>query len=483
MDRVLAGLFVVAAGCASPAPARLVGPDAVLSGVSFDQKWVAVLTGARRLGTGAHIGTLELVPAAGGAATVLGTRSSGGVFNRGTTLWYLADVDVVSEGTPPSAHLYGALYVWTPQLAAPVKLGSDVREFYVSQDGTTCLFIDWAKPTTDPTNTGTLAIVHAPSCGAVTCDAIVVAENTTLAATGWHLGNDGNHVLVTVRGPATTDPGQVFLISPATRDVQILSTGLDPRSPMMTPAGDTVAWVEGDNQIHVVGAAGATVIAPEAPLVDAAVMIDAGTFIAKTRASATDPAALSKVTADVTMPLPVQQPQEFYVSQAVAGQTNRYVFFSLATIAANGEPDLWMLDHTKLGAPVQLAAAVESPIGGALSFSDDGTTIEYFDNYNPVTRRGDAYVVPLATPARTLVATGVHNAAFIPGTTRLLYINAPDATTGAGVLTVLPSPTALAEIQGVGTVNFADTRQGPARTWFTQTTGAPDDGVWSMPQP
>jgi hypothetical protein len=77
----------------------------------------------------------------------------------------------------------------------------------------------------------------------------------------------------------------------------------------------------------------------------------------------------------------------------------------------------------------------------------------------------------------------VHNAAFIPGGARLLYINAPDPTSGAGVLTVLSSPTALVEVQGVGAVNFQDSRESPARTWFTQTTGAPDDGVWYMPQP
>jgi hypothetical protein len=180
----------------------------------------------------------------------------------------------------------------------------------------------------------------------------------------------------------------------------------------------------------------------------------------------------------------VQKPQQYFVSQAVPGKTDRYLFYSLATIAANGEPDLWMLDLTAPNAPpVALAAAVENPIGSAVTLSDDGSAIHFLDNFDPVTRRGDDFLVPLAKPTRSLVATGVHNAGFIPGSTRLVYINAPDSATGAGVLTVLPSPTALAEIQSVGIVNFVDTRSAPARTWFTQTTGAPDDGVWSMPQP
>ncbi len=487
MDRVLAlALAVLIAGCSSSAPKRLVGGDAVLSAVSVDQKWVAVLTGTTRLLTGAHLGTLEIVPSAGGPPTILDDHSSGGVFNRGTTLWYLGGVSVVSEGTPPSDHVYGALYVWTPQLAAPIKLGADVREYYVSQDGSTCVFIDWSKPTIDPANTGTLTTVHAPSCTASGCSPTVIAEDVTLAQTAWRIALDGKHVLATVRGAAATDPGKVLLVDHGSGQMQLVSSGLDARAAMMTPAGDTVAWVEGQNEIHVMPVAGGapTVILPNAPILDSAVMIDPASFIAKTRELATGPAALAKVTAAGTTPLPVQKPQQYFVSQSVAGTTDRYVFYQLATIAANGEPDLWVLDHTKAGAqPVQLAGAVDSPIGAAIGFSDDGTMIDYLDNFDPVTRRGDEYVVPLAMPTRSLVGTGVHNAAFIPGSRTLLFINAPDPTTGAGVLSTLTSPTGIADVQTVGVVNFADPRDPPARTWFTQTTGAPDDGVWSMPQP
>ncbi|HEX6838178.1 MAG TPA: hypothetical protein VF334_16490 [Polyangia bacterium] len=486
MDRLLVAASILIVGCSSSAPHRLVGGDAVLSAVSVDQKWVAVLTGTTRLGTGAHVGTLQLAPASGGTPMTLDDRSSGGVFNRGTTLWYLGGVTVVSEGTPPSDHVYGALYVWTPALGAPIKVGNDVREYYVSQDGTTSVFFDWASPTIDAANTGTLTTVHAPSCSAAGCSPIVIAENTTLAATSWRIALDGEHVLATVRGAAATDPGKVVLVAHDSGAMQILSTGVNARAAMMTPAGDTVAWVEGENEIHVPPSAGgaATVIVPSAPIVDSAQMIDPTSFIARTRELATGPAALVKVTAAATTPLPVAKPQQYFVSQAVPGATDRYVFFQLATIAANGEPDLWMLDHTTPGAqPVQLGAAVDSPIAGAVSFSDDGTMIEYFDNFDPVTRRGDEYIMPLAHPTRSLVATGVHNAAFIPGTTRLMYISAPDPVTGAGVLSTLSSPTALADVQSVGIVNFADPRDAPARTWYTQTTGAPDDGVWSMPQP
>ena len=492
MDRLLAKLvvvttsFVFIGGCSSSAPKRLVGGDAVLSAVSSDQSLVAVLTGTTRLATGAHLGQLEVVPASGAPPTILDARSSGGVFNRGTTLWFTGGVNVVSEGMPPSDHVYGALYVWTPALPAPVKVGDNVREYYPSQNGESCVFMDWAAPTIDAANTGTLVAVHAPSCGGEGCNALVLERDVTLAQTAWRIAADGEHVLATVRGATAADAGKVWLATMSAGQVQLLSPGVNARSAMMTPAGDTVAWVEGANEIHVMSSAGGepTVITPAVPLLESASMIDAGSFIAKTRELATGPAALAKVTATATTPLPVQKPQQYFVSQAVPGTSDHFVFYSLATVAANGEPDLWMLDFAAAAAqPVALAAAVDNPIGSALAISDDGSAIEYLDNFDPVTRRGDEYVVPLTKPTRSLVATGVHNAAFIPGTTRLLYINGPDADTGAGVLTLLPSPTALPEVQSVGAVNFVDSRQSPARTWFTQTTGAPDDGVWYMPQP
>ena len=488
MDRVLATLLASAAlaGCAPAAPKRLVGGDVVLSSVSSDQQWVAALGSPTLLPTGAHVGALELVPASGAAPTPLDPSSSGGTFARGTALWYLGGVRVVTEGTPPSDHVYGALYVWTPALGAPVKVGDDVREYQVSQDGSACVFMDWAMQTIDPANTGTLKAVRASSCAAGGCDVLDLADGIPLAQADWRISDDGLRVFATIRGAAAGDPGAAALATLDSGQIAVLSTAMAVRSAMMTPAGDTVAWVERQNEIHVTPTAGGavTVLTAGSPIVDGASMIDAGDFVAKVRDTATDPAALALVSAAGTTPLPVDKPLQFFVSQAVPGRSTRYVFFQLATIAANGEPDLWMLDlGTPDAQPVKLGDAVEDPIADAVAFSDDGSAIEYADNFDPVTRRGDEYVVPLAKPARTLVASRLRLAAYLPGTTQLLYIDAPDPTTGAGVLTVLPSPTALTDVQNVGIVNFADSRQPPARTWFTEKTGAPDDGIWSMPQP
>ncbi len=493
MDRVLGFVaLLLVAGCTAPQPTQLIGDGAVLSAVSVDQKWVAAILPLRRLVTGTHIGQLEVAPTAGGPPTLLDNRSAGGLFNRGTTLWYQGGVSVVSEdnlpATPPVvAHVYGGLFAWTPGVAAPTQVGSVVRDFSVAESGRAAVFMDWSAPSNDAATTGTLVAVSASSCAAGACNRMTLADGVTAAQAAWRLSSDGTVAIVTVRGATDSDAGQVVLVSFAGESASLVSSGVNARSPMITPDGSSVAWVEGLNEIHVMPAAGGdqTVIVPSSPLVDAAALVDAGDFVVKTRDSATDAAALATLAADgTTTPLPIAKPQEFFVSQALPGKTSRYVFFQLALVADNGEPDLWMLDLVTPGAqPVQLAAFVDSPIAGAVAFSDDGSSAIYLDNFAPTTRRGDAYVVPLTAPTRTLVSTGAHNAAFIPGGARLVFINAPDPASGAGVLTTLSSPSAVPAVHGVGDVNFADPRSSPARTWFTQTTGAPDDGVWSMPQP
>lgn len=495
MDRLLNRAFVVGAAalalvaCNSSGPTRFVGGTAVLAAVSSDQKYVAILANPTRLATGAHVGQLEAVPTSGQLPTLLDAAGAGAVYNRGNTLWYLGGVTTVDEGTPVSTHVYGSLYVWSPELVDPIKVGDNVRELYVSQNGATVVFMEWNDRTIATTNTGTLVAVTVASCGNGQCEKIGIGSDLPLAQTAWRISNDGKYVLATVRQAAATDPGRVVLLQPGTGAMHVLSTGVNPRSPMLQPTGETAAWVEGANEVHVVTTAmpkdPATVLAPTSPIVDSAAMVDAGDYIIKTREIAAGTPSLQRLSAAGTTALMLSgRPADFFVSQAVPGQTDKYVFYATTTSATNLDHDLWLLDMVTPGAqPVLLANAVDNSLATAVAFSDDGSMIEFFDNFDPVTRRGDEYLVPLAMPTRSLIALGVHNAAFIPGSTRLLYIAAPDATTGAGVLTLLRSPTAPAEVQDPGIVNFVDTRQGPARTWYTQQAGTHDDGVWFMQQP
>jgi hypothetical protein len=495
MDRVLnivgvrAGwlALVVAAGCSS-ASSKLVGGGAVLSAVANDQSWVAALASPTRLSTGVHLGKLEIVPVTGGGdPLILDERSAGGRFNRGTALWYLGSVSVVNEGTPATPHVYGGLYVWTTEMASPVRVGDNVREFYPSQDGSACVFMDWDQKTVDASNTGTLKAVSAPRCAAGMCNAVQLDSGITLAQAAWRISTDGRLVFATVRGAGVGDPGKRILLALDGGDTPVVTEGVGIRSAMMSPGGDTIAWVEGANQLMALATANPDSVQTftvDAPIVETAEMIDSGRYVVKVRdAAGAGAARLAKVTASGTTPLGVDKPLEYVVSQQVPGVTTSYLFYALNR-SASGQPDLWMLDLTAASpTPLQLGAEVEQPLGAGIAFSDDGTTIHYLDSYDPTTRRGDAFVVRLASPTRTLVATTVRELVFVPHSTRLMYINAPDATTDAGVMTLLPSLQQAPVVEGVGEVNFVDARTRPLRTYFTQQTGGRDDGVWYISQP
>lgn len=479
-------LLAAAGGCTSH-PTKLAGDGAVLTAVAADQQFAAVLTGTTRLSTGARTGVLEAVPVSGGERVMLDGNSSGGVYDRGSYLWFLGGVSVVSEGTPtPYPHVYGHLSVWFPGMPAPARVGTNVREYYPSQNGAGCVFIDWDQQSIAATNTGKLIAVAAASCASGTCQPITIESGVTQLGSSWRISSDGRWVLATTRGATLTDPGKAVLIDLTTGQTQTLSQGVAPRSAMMTPDGATIAWVEGANRIVVASTASPmaqSALTSSAPLVESAQMIDANNFVAKTRAAATGPAGLEKLSSAGSTPLTVPKVLELYVSQYVPGTTSRYLFFT-ETAQGSGDQDLWLYDLQATNPqPVQLAMAIDTPLGSSIAFSDDGASIHYLDNYDPTTRRGDEYVVTLAMPVRNLVATGLHAAAFIPDSTRLLYVNAPDASTGAGVLTLLPAVGKPPEVEGVGLVNFVDSRAAPLRTYYTQLTGGSDDGVWYMGQP
>lgn len=479
-------LWTAVAGCSS-GPRRIVGDGAVLSAVAADQRFVAVLAGTTRLSDGRRTGALEAVPVSGGKPIVLDADSAGGRYARGSNLWFLGGVTVVDEGAPPVPHVWGKLMLWLPGLAEPALLGNRVRAPTVSQNGAGCVFMDWDQPSSAPGTTGRLAAASAAACGAGACQPITLAQGVTAAQADWRISDDGRWVLATVRAAAPAAAGKVLLLDLASGQLQQLSQAPAPRAPMMTPSGDTVAWVEGANQLRVAAIAnlGApATLTTAAPVIESAQMIDAGTFVAKTVAGTNDlAAALTRISAAGEAPIDAPQPLEIFVSQAVPGQTDRYLFYSQVA-QSSGTEDVWLLDLQTPGAqPVQLGQAVAAPLGASLAFSDDGTAVRYLDAYDATTRRGDAYVAMLAAPTRNLVAAGVREAAFVPGTTRLLYIDAPDPATDAGVLRLWTAPGEAPKEEGVGLLDFASSRTSPRRTYYTLATGRSDDGVWSMRQP
>jgi hypothetical protein len=473
-------------GC-SDGQTRLASGNSVLVAVSYDQAWAAVLTDATRQSNGLHTGKLEVVPVEGGGAAVpLDDKSSGGLYNRGTALWYLGGVTIVNEGTPATPHAYGALYVWMPGMPVPAKVGNNVREFFPSQDGTACVFMDWSQQTIAATNTGKLVAASATACASGSCMPVTIASGITLSQASWRISSDGQLVFATIRGAGVTDPGKAVLVAPD-GNVQPLSTAVATRSAMMTPGGETVAWVEETNVLKVASSSSPdmpTKLAVDAPLIESAAMIDGGHFVLEVRdGTGVNPPRLVQVSATANTPLDAGTPLEIYVSQAALGTSNKYLLYSQSADPDGGR-DLWLLDLTATGAqPIQLGVKVSLPLGESVLFSDDGTKLRFLDDYDATRRTGDVYVVSPAMPMRELVAVGLHQAAFLPGSTRFLYIGGPDPETGAGVLTLLPSLDKPPLVEGVGEVNFAASRTSPPRVYYTQHTGGGDDGVWYMSAP
>jgi hypothetical protein len=477
------------AGCPESTP-KLIGGTAVLSDVAHNQAFAAVLVDPRRLSNGTHTGALQVVPVTGGGdPLLLNPLSSGGVFRHGSNLWFLGGVTVVDEGTPVTPHVYGALYLWAFPMEVPVKIGDNVREFYPSRDGSSCVFIDWADKKIDPSNTGTLKALTAASCATGTCVGgvpLTLASGLVAGQATWAISNNGRQVLVAAAGSDPSAPGKAILLGLETGQIQILSTAAGVRSAMISPAGDTAAWVEGDNKLVAVTTADSPptprTFTVTAARVDSAQMIDAANYVVSARPAAGDPPALLRVGTSGTTTLGVSNPTDLFVSQSVPGITTQYALYSLA--AGAGTEDLYILDLSKTTAqPVQLAQAVAAPLSASIDFSDDGGWLRYLDNIDVGTGLGDAYVAPAATPARNLIANGIRQFTFVPHTTRLLYVSAPSTTTDAGVLTLVPALDEQPVVAGVGVVNFVAPRSAPFRTYLTQQTGGPDDGVWYIPAP
>jgi hypothetical protein len=486
MKRLAFLAWSLLAACASP-PQKLVGDRALLVDVSSDQAWLALLTGDMRYPNGTYTGKLSIQPLGVGGSVTLDSSSSGGSFGRGRAFWFLGGVTIVHEGTPALPRYWGTLELWLPGLVTPFKVGSNVRDYSPSGDGSSAVF--WDATARSQAAPGKLMVVSASTCTTGSCVPLTLAENVLLSNVQWRISSDGKFVLAVIRGANPGDPGLALLVQPATGDVQVLSRAAGTRSPMMTPVGDAIAWVEGMNRIMTTptSAPAPMLLATSAQFVESAAMLGAGDFVARARAvpapGMLGASSLVRVGPGGTSTLGMQKTNEIFVSQALPGVTTNFLFYSTAYNATNGVGDLWLLNLNRAGKPLQLGINAVSPIVDGLRFSDDNSMIMWLANYSPAVRLGDLYATALATPAQNLVAASVYGGAFEVASTRILYINAPDQNSGAGVLTLLPAIGKPTLVEGVGLLNFVNTRSAPLRTYYTQRTGGSDDGIWSMLPP
>ncbi len=480
---------ILVTACGSSGPTELVKHGAILAGVSVDRASIASFASATRQPNGTYVGALQVQPTAGGAAIALDPMGGSASFARGTTLYYLGGVTIAQEGTPPLPRAYGALHAWLPTQPAPVALGALVATSALSQDGSTIAYVDQ-----DAQGEGATASVKAwsaGSCGAAGCGApITVATGVTASKVALRVSDDGTQVLVGIaRGGAT--PASIVLVSFPAGTMQTLSSAMAARSAMLSRDGATAAWVEGVNELHVAPTAtptttttiAVTTAAVPLPIVESAAMIDATHFVVKSKATMMAATSeLDQVSAGVTTPLGVTGVQRMNVvaetpSNDVA--STRWLFYSTTT-AANGQDDLWLLDlQNPTTPPVELATTAAAT---SASFSDDAGAIHFFDAFDPVTREGDLYTMTLPGGAKTAVATGVRQVAWEPGTEKLLYIAAPDATTGAGALTLWENG-ASAPVAGLAAIaNYQQSRLAPD-LYYTSLGGNADDGVWMTDEP
>jgi hypothetical protein len=250
---------------------------------------------------------------------------------------------------------------------------------------------------------------------------------------------------------------------------------------MLSPDGLTAAWIENANDIVSINTSSPTVLmdvhvtTPESavPTVQSAQMMNPTTFVAKIKVDTNDP-VLELATSSGLTPLAITAPARFSIVAATPADSSvstRYLFFSTAQDGDTGAEDLWVQDlQNPASDPIQLAGTTS----GNPTFSDDGTTIRFYDNLDTGTARGDLYVADLPTGAKSLVTTDVRNATFVPGMTSLDYIDMPnDADVGA--LRHYPAETSARVIPGVA--NFGESRMAPA-LYYTQQLGVPTDGVY-----
>ena len=355
--------------------------------------------------------------------------------------------------------MYGGLYVWTPRLPAPVKVRRATCANTIRRKMATraCSWTGRRRRSTPPTPARSSPCTRRRARRRL--QRARDRRDVTLAQTAWRIA-DGRRARA--GDGARRDRGrrgQGVAGDDVDGQVQLLSPGVNARSAMMTRAGDAVAWVEGANEIHVASSGRRRADGDHADGADPRFGGDdrSRTATSPRRARlATGPAALAKVTA--TGDDAAAGAEAAAILRVTSGARQDRSLRLLFARHRRRQRRARSVDarlrraHRAAGRARRRASTIRS--APRSRFPTTAACIEYFDNFDPVTRRGDEYVVPLAKPTRSLVGTGVHNAAFIPGTTRLLYINAPDANTGAGVLTVLPSPTALPEVQSVGAVEL-----------------------------
>ncbi len=424
----------------------MVSGNVTVAAISNDNVNVASYLNSQRQPDGAFIGILQVSPIAGGAPTMIDTLASGATYARGTTLYYLANASQVSEGTPPVAHTFGTLKALVPGQTALIVLSTNIVEaFSNSEDGSAVAFIDRASASEDAT--GPVKVWSTTLCTTTTCAAPLVVGDGVASAT-LDLSQHGDEVAIGVPKVDTT-PGSVVLVSFPSGTMTTLSPTTGGHSAMLSFDGSTVAWINPPNLLMVAPTANPSaatmtaIVSPTlaTPVVSSGAMVTSSTFVLELKASSTaTDTELDLYDGTNVTSLSITDPIRFAVDQRTPGDTtasSRWLFYVMAD-NADGTENLWIQD---LQNPTTPPTSLAESTSGNPTFSDDGSTLRLLNNIDLTTNLGDLDVVTLPDVASMTVTTGIRGAQFEVGSTKLIYINSPDPTTGAGELTLYqPSP-------------------------------------------
>src|SRR5580692_11263190 len=149
------------------------------------------------------------MPLPSGRAIPLADRAFDANFNRSTdTLYFFQEPALVAA----TSMYVGSLSIWTPKLAAPVRLSSGyVPHSATTLDHSVTLFFDTPQP--DPTAPGRVKLLRTAGCAETSCPVLTLTGDLSLTGTGISLDGryaDYHPVTTAVDGVETHD---VFLVS------------------------------------------------------------------------------------------------------------------------------------------------------------------------------------------------------------------------------------------------------------------------------
>ncbi len=459
------------AGCGgSPSgPTRLVD-DAVLAGVSPDEKYVASYTGYSTLAGGGPTGTLSVLTVSGGATTRLADGAFDASFNRGgsTLLYATGPAPSIDSG---STAVYGKLGMWTPGMTggAAITAGYAIRTAQ-PPDNAWVLVLDGAKPTT--AQDGDLLLAKASACSGASCPSKILASGRVGAMAASLDGKWGAYVIRNGTGVGAT--WQTFLVDvgAGTAAKVAETTGAGGSQVAFSPDGALLATTTANGiiplQLQVIatatgmpvpwaaqpamtGTAQAIFTDGQTLWLHALTLQGDGGLYRTTAAAATQIAGAGGTLEDQKIP-------------AAAGR-----FLFVATNPANGVEAMEMFDaQAATPAPIMLAGKTNN----FPTVADDATMARILDDFDAGSRLGTLVAIALPSGTTTRVAPGVAATAagFAEGTSKLLYISASDPA-GAGALDEWQAGGATALVKGAynwrsrnGNLYFAITAPDPSAT-------------------